>query len=745
MNTCITPNRIKRNKNKNIHICILYFAHVHISLTISIRFYVENDKLTMDASNVINTPIYEPNKIKNKNKNEKTKTSEKIQITLPKTSIETTFTSNITQTTTIILKSIFTVSHINSDPIRLISISVFYLMDSPTLTTILVKIHPNSCLLHYTKTSTYIINTSPLFRIQPAPKPMHERCAQHHQTNKAGLSSVINHTTTGLTSPNENLIQHKIQKNKRFPPRMHLLGGGINQDTSSAQTIQSTQFIYPIRTQQNGPLSIAIPTMIYNHHFTPQWTPPSKLDTLVSDHPLSNLLTKTNLRQIILYCQETPQLTCAYSTLSPIIAVTTEMFRHLITHGSPIHDNVISLFLEALCTRFDMCFLAPQFLPLLLREGWSRTSRYFATQRKPRSIFRPQLTGEQVIAIPCFIDDCHWIPLVRREHKGRVMILYADDLNNTATEVFLKETLSKTSTDFFPPDAQWIHCHSYTYQPHSNECGPRTLLALTIMMLHPNPDQYILLPFMHHNLANLTRTWVASTIITGLPLIPLLTSTTQNVIPNSNIAISKPSYIVPWHENPAMEPNSFCLQLASQPTPLDIDYTLEISTINPHLQSTTLQEIPFHPPLELNTPLSINTSIGSISSALTSSTPTQQLSLDTTRFSGPSDSTSHYAPARRKTQTNITQDRTQPKITKYFLPTSRQEPSPPQEATSTIKTKNKIKNKNKTVSQPTYQPLPTLFDLPLLQPLTNKLENELPIWGHSLETIDPEKTLRIIL
>jgi hypothetical protein len=225
MNTCITPNRIKQNKNKNIHVCILYIAHVHINLTISVQLYVENDKLTMDASNVINTPIYIPNKIENKNKNEKTKTSKKIQLILPKTSIETTFASNITRTTTIILKSIFTVSHINSDTIRLISIRVFHLIDSPTLTTILVKIHPNSGLLHYTKTSTYIINTSPLFRIQLASKPMHECCAQHHQTNKAGLSSFIHYTTTGLTPPNENLIQHKIQQNNWFPPRMHLLGG----------------------------------------------------------------------------------------------------------------------------------------------------------------------------------------------------------------------------------------------------------------------------------------------------------------------------------------------------------------------------------------------------------------------------------------------------------------------------------------------------------------------------------------
>jgi hypothetical protein len=35
-----------------------------------------------------------------------------------------------------------------------------------------------------------------------------------------------------------------------------------------------------------------------------------------------------------------------------------------------------------------------------------------------------------------------------------------------------------TSTEFIPPTATWISCTSFTYQPHSNECGLHAILAI---------------------------------------------------------------------------------------------------------------------------------------------------------------------------------------------------------------------------------------------------------------------------
>jgi hypothetical protein len=74
------------------------------------------------------------------------------------------------------------------------------------------------------------------------------------------------------------------------------------------------------------------------------------------------------------------------------------------------------------------------------------------------------------------VDGCHWLTVVRREVHGTVLFLYADDLNNMATEVSIRTLLAtKTSSEFYPATAQWIQCSNLTYRPHSNECGPRSL------------------------------------------------------------------------------------------------------------------------------------------------------------------------------------------------------------------------------------------------------------------------------
>jgi hypothetical protein len=55
---------------------------------------------------------------------------------------------------------------------------------------------------------------------------------------------------------------------------------------------------------------------------------------------------------------------------------------------------------------------------------------------------------------------------------------------------------------------------SHITPPHSNECGPRSLIATTVLGLHPLPSPHILLPYMHPNIAQLSRWWVAKSIIT---------------------------------------------------------------------------------------------------------------------------------------------------------------------------------------------------------------------------------------
>jgi hypothetical protein len=87
-------------------------------------------------------------------------------------------------------------------------------------------------------------------------------------------------------------------------------------------------------------------------------------------------------------------------------------------------------------------------------------------------------------------------------------------MNNASTEAEIRTILTtRTSSEFYPPSAKWIQCKNLTYWPHSNECGPRTLLAATILALHPNPSQHILMPIMHQNLAQITRTWIGGQIL----------------------------------------------------------------------------------------------------------------------------------------------------------------------------------------------------------------------------------------
>jgi len=124
------------------------------------------------------------------------------------------------------------------------------------------------------------------------------------------------------------------------------------------------------------------------------------------------------------------------------------------------------------------------------------------------------------------------VALVRRVINHHVYFLYSDDLNRKSTETHIRQALQQIADPlFFPPNTTWIHCKSHTFRPHSNECGPRVMLALAIMGLHPNPNEHILLPYMHGNLAQIARTWVAYT---------LQSSSMDTLLPNLTITDNHP-------------------------------------------------------------------------------------------------------------------------------------------------------------------------------------------------------------
>jgi hypothetical protein len=147
--------------------------------------------------------------------------------------------------------------------------------------------------------------------------------------------------------------------------------------------------------------------------------------------------------------------------------------------------------------------------------------------------------------IPVHVDGNHWVAVVRRAHEGKVSFYYSDDLNSDATYNSVRDTLSHRNTAilFHQTDAIWVNCPSTTYQPHSNECGPRTILALIVMALLLHPHKNMLSPLMRHNSAQIAQWWTAHIVANAsfdrTPLEPLL-NTSQSCSP-PRTAASHPS------------------------------------------------------------------------------------------------------------------------------------------------------------------------------------------------------------
>jgi hypothetical protein len=263
-----------------------------------------------------------------------------------------------------------------------------------------------------------------------------------------------------------------------------------------------------------GPISV----IEYSNPSLVTWQPSTNLAVIRTMHPLDTPWQDTDLQLIKDTCQLPQHSVIAYRKIKPATYITVTDLRNLIEHNSLTIDDTVALFLELYCCSYNTCFLCPQFLPLLDTEGWRHVKRFFTTntQRKPRTVYCPRLQGEPSIAIPCFVNNNHWVGLVRREVKGQVIFLYVDDLNNRNTERRVKHSITtKTDRQFCPTSARWIVCKNYTYHPHSNECGPRMLIAMAVLMTHPSPHEGILLPYMHPNLAQIARTFVAASLLTG--------------------------------------------------------------------------------------------------------------------------------------------------------------------------------------------------------------------------------------
>jgi len=470
-----------------------------------------------------------------------------------------------------------------------------------------------------------------------------------------------------------------------------------------------------------------------------RWRPAACLSVKRSQHPLDRACSLQELCELMRYSNRNESLTFVCHQDKEEVHVTTKDLRDLLSHSRPIADETITLYLELLSAQYDFAYLATSTIPKLQEEGWNRLKRSFAYFRnRPRTNTRPKLSGEPAIIIPCFIHGCHWVIVVRREIIGEVRFLYADDLNNPNTEGEIKKLLSTGNTcpEFHPPRARWISCWNYTYVPHSNECGPRSLVAATIMAIHPDPSDLILLPLMHPNLAQIGRTWVAKSLLANqidYSAVQQLIAPHSQALRTNVQAPSQPFHLIPWQPNSTLNHRTLngtylqatmgTLNKGSKEESQRIDKDQDSYQLNP-LTKEFKPSKPEAQPTKLNNQVKITKDKNKPAKRIQGALPGQRL-------------LSAFFP-----KTNPAQNET--KQTKLSLSLPSPSFTQKTEATSN-ETMSSNQNSSKLPVKPIIHGQKTLYDFAYFKPQCTITDSDPEVWGHVPESIDTTATLRVLL
>jgi hypothetical protein len=257
------------------------------------------------------------------------------------------------------------------------------------------------------------------------------------------------------------------------------------------------------------------------------------------------------------------------------------------------------------------------------------------------------------------------------------------------------------------------------YLPHSNECGIRALLALTIQALHPEPAENILLPIMHQNLSQIGRAWIALSLINqDIAMSPIQQALHTNDYPRlTPTQRSDPATIIPW----------------SDLGPATTRVAKDGSLLEPHSPSPQLKGLnPAAPTISPSHP----TSLAWKPLSSTTLSPFKDTREDKPRNS------QHPISSKEKPALAKKLPRLNPTAPEFFPQSSldircinqaTKPPSPP------IK-----KSKSQAPSKKLHQRSLHSF-LSLKPPTKFSLADELDTWGHALDEIDPSKTFRILL
>jgi hypothetical protein len=234
--------------------------------------------------------------------------------------------------------------------------------------------------------------------------------------------------------------QPRLFRHNPMEPVRQLRGGGfspsriitstnnINNQNHYNTTTSTSSFTREVESisrsdisQSLGPAN-QIRVISISRRFRTAWRPPCVLPLQSSSaHPLHLTISQCEKEILAKYCCLEPNVVMAHSALTPTVQLKVSDFRDLLSHGLPTIDDIMTSFLEIHCSNYGIAFLTPHFIPLLRTEKWTHVRRFFATTSRLRSITRPSLTGEQAIAIPCFVNGNHWTSIVRREVNDEVL------------------------------------------------------------------------------------------------------------------------------------------------------------------------------------------------------------------------------------------------------------------------------------------------------------------------------------
>ena len=119
-------------------------------------------------------------------------------------------------------------------------------------------------------------------------------------------------------------------------------------------------------------------------------------------------ISPTSLENIKAFCRFPPSTQIVKLSRNQQIHITTHELRQLVSHGKPISHSPIVLMLDLLCHRNGFSYVNSSFSVFLIQGSWQYTKNHFAGRRQ-RKLDRPDLVLDPIIAIPIFINNCHWV------------------------------------------------------------------------------------------------------------------------------------------------------------------------------------------------------------------------------------------------------------------------------------------------------------------------------------------------